>query len=491
MNGATIKKLLASNNAVQTCNIKDNADIKDVDFWSSDLKSLKDISQHTLYLAAAEEIAFVRGAHISCVTAAGEKLPALFHEIHKNLAKELAAERAYIRLLKNMYAGESIQSFLDDYAKDNGHFIAVLDISGRILAYSDTVIENTVWEQAVKDGFCDFDFMEHIRSRSKMSRQGSTDIPSVYYCKNKALYYLSNRIRIDGKYVGNVFMIRRTEDFKEQDYDVISTVSRIYSDIIRKEQLSNDVNTYLYGGILGDLLSGMTDAQARSRLRTSGLVFPANMRVVLLRSLQYLGEKYFHNTLLPKLQSYLPVFPYLMHREGLIIVADNDMLKTPGLTDKFNTFCTEQHLVAGVSDCFQDPVDFPEYFEQALSVVHLAQKLNREKSVLLFRDYSFYLLIASVKDKHRLKSIAHPALATLRNYDKEKQASLFETLRTFIACGYSPTEAADALFLHRNTFNYRKKKIEDLCGISLEDIGTRFQLACSYQIFDYLDSSFE
>ncbi len=491
MNGSDIKKLLAECNVENTCNINDNADIRDVDFWSNDFRSPGDISERTLYLAAAKEFPFVHNDHIPLVTAAGENLPSLFHVIHKNLSREMAAERAYIRLLKNMYAGESIQSFLNDYANENGHFIAVLDISGRILAYSDTVIENTVWEQAVKDGFCDFDFMEHIRNRSKMSRQGSTDIPSVYYCKNKALYYLSNRIRIDGKYVGNVFMIRKTEDFKDQDYDVISTVSRIYSDIIRKEQLNNDVNTYLYGGILGDLLSGMTDAQARSRLRTSGLVFPANMRVVLLRSLQYLGEKYFNNTLLPKLQSYLPVFPYLMHREGLIILADNDMLKTPGLVEKFNTFCTEQHLVAGVSDCFQDPVDFPEYFEQALSVVHLSQKLNREKSVFLFRDYSFYLLIENVKDKHKLKSLAHPALSTLRDYDEEKQASLFETLRTFISCGYSPTEAADALFLHRNTFNYRKKKIEELCGISLEDIGTRFQLACSYQIFDYLDSSFE
>ena len=109
----------------------------------------------------------------------------------------------------------------------------------------------------------------------------------------------------------------------------------------------------------------------------------------------------------------------------------------------------------------------------------------------MFRDFSFYLLIESVRDRSKLKSIAHPALATLRNYDEEKQASLFETLRTFITCGFSPTEAADALFLHRNTFNYRKKKIEDLCGINLEDNKTRFQLACSYQIFDYLDSSFE
>ncbi len=325
----------------------------------------------------------------------------------------------------------------------------------------------------------------------KASRQGNASLPTIYYCKNKALYYLSNRIHIDDKYVGNVFMIRKNDSFTEQDHDIITTVCRIYSDIIHKEQVSNDVNTYLYGGILGDLLSGMSDSQARGRLRNSGLTFPSNMRVVLLRSLQYYGDRYLKNTLLPQLQGYIPSFPFLTHREGLIIIADNNMIQDPALFVKFDNFCTEQHLIAGVSDVFSDPIMFPEYFEQAKSVVHLAQRLNRDGSVLTFREYSFYLLIESVKDRHLLKSFAHPALEALRNYDKEKQGSLFETLRTFIACSYSPTEAADALFLHRNTFNYRKKKIEELCGISLEDTKTRFQLACSYQIYDYLDSCFE
>lgn len=491
MEGKYIKKIFEKKKTIITCNISDNADIRDVDFWDSSLGIHEATDADTLYLVDKSDASFVQNDHITFLMAEQEYLPALFHELHKKLRKEEAAEKAYLSLLKNMYAGESIQSFLNAYAKENGHFIAVLDISGRILASSDPVIDNTVWQEAVKNGFCDYDFMEHIRNRSKMSRPGSTDIPSVYYCKNKALYYLSNRIHVGGKYVGNVFMIRRTDDFKEQDYNIITTVSRIYSDIIRKEQQNTDVNTYLYGGILGDLLSGMTDSQAQSRLRTCGLSFPDNMRVVVLRSFQYFGERYLHNTLLPKLQSYQPSFPYLVHREGLIVIADNDMINDKVLVEKFSNFCIDQHLVAGVSDVFQDPVRFPDYFEQAQSVVHLAQKLNVTNPILLFRDYAFYLLIESVKDRHQLKSIAHPALSILRNYDEEKQGSLFETLRTFITCGYSPTEAADALFLHRNTFNYRKKKIEDLCGISLEDNKTRFQLACSYQIFNYLDSSFE
>ena len=491
MKGYEVERIIEENNLDAVTFFDSEATFTDIDFWSEDLDRSAFSSQDTLFIVPITNSCFVRHDHSCSILINEAQMPLLYRLLHNKLRKEQTAERAYTKLLRSVYSGESMQSVLNEYAAENGHFIVVLDVSGRILANSFPVIANTVWEEAVKNGFCDYNFMDHIRSRSRKKRQGSSELPSVYYCQNKALYYLSNRIHISDRHVGNVFMIRKTEDFTEQDYDIITTIARIFSDIIRKEQQSNDVNTYLYGGIMGDLLSGMPESQARSRLKTSGLSFPKSMRVVLLRSFQYYGDRYLKTTLLPKLQSYIPDFPYLVHREGLIIIADNDKIKDSPLKDNFDRFCTSQHLVAGVSDIFTDPVQFPEYFEQASGVVRLAQKLNRNTSVLMFRDYAFYILLDNIDNQHKLKAIAHPALTTLRNYDEEKKSSLFETLRAFISYGFSPTETADALFLHRNTFNYRKRKIEEICGISLEDNMTRFQLACSYRIFDYLDASFE
>ncbi len=491
MKGCEIIKTIEENKLSTDCHIRSDAHFTDIDFWSEQITDPDYNSSETVYLAAYSDTSFVHHDHISYIRADEKDIPLLFRSLHGMLKKEQIAERAYTKLLKNIYSGESIQSVLNEYAAESGHFIVVLDISGRILANSTPVIDNKVWQDAVQNGFCDYDFMDHIRGRSRTARQGSSELPSVYYCKNKALYYLSNRIKIGDRHVGNVFMIRRSSEFSDHDYDFISTIARIFCDIIKKEQQSYDVSTYLYGGIMGDLLSGMSESQARSRLKTSGLEFPKSMRVVFIRSLQYYGDRYLRTNLIPKLKSYVPDFPYLIHREGLIVIADNDRIKNSDLKESVDRFCTAQHLIAGVSDVFNDPVLFPEYFEQARSVVGLAQKINRDSSVLMFRDYSFYLLVESVKDRHQLKSFAHPALTTLRNYDENKNSNLFETLDMFIRCGFSPSETADAMFLHRNTFNYRKKKIEELCDISLEDNSTRFQLACSYQIFDYLDTSFE
>ena len=489
MNGIDIIKIIEANNLNITCNIKASDTIKDIDFISEDGGYDTPINTNTLFLVPSEKAGIVRGRQFMMAVGEESSLLKFFHLSHNKLKKELAAEKAYTELLKSMYAGGSIQNVLNEYARVNGHFIVVLDVSGRILANSTPVIDSPVWQEAVNKGFCEYDFMEHIRDRSKKSRSGSLDIPSVYYCKNKALYYLSNRIRVGDLHVGNVFIIKKTDDFMENDYDIITTISRIFSDIIVKEKHTSDAASYLYGGILGDLLSGMPSSQSAARIKASGLKFPTNMRVIFLCPLHYLGDKYVDNTLLPELKTYISTFPYLVTGDGLAIVADVKQIREHELKEKFDDFCTRQHLIAGVSDCFSSIISFPEYYQQARSVVSLGKKLNRDSSVLLFRDWAFYLMIESVDNKSLLKDFAHPALTTLRNYDKNKNTNLFETLKAFIQVGFSPTEAADSLYLHRNTFNYRRKKIEELCDISLEDQSTRFQLACSYQIFDYLDNA--
>ena len=158
MYGNELKKLLDNSDLDLLYSIDNRAVIHDVDVINDSKKDILSYSSETIYLVK-KDIPFVHHDQIAYVIADEGVLLSLFHEIHTLLNKEQAAEKTYIRLIKSMYAGESIQSFLNDYASGNGHFIAVLDISGRILANSEPVIDSSVWQTAVKNGFCDFDFI--------------------------------------------------------------------------------------------------------------------------------------------------------------------------------------------------------------------------------------------------------------------------------------------------------------------------------------------
>ncbi len=53
----------------------------------------------------------------------------------------------------------------------------------------------------------------------------------------------------------------------------------------------------------------------------------------------------------------------------------------------------------------------------------------------------------------------------LEEYDRERRSDLVRTLRIYFAAGANASEAADRLFLHRNSMLYRLARIEKLTGL--------------------------
>lgn len=57
----------------------------------------------------------------------------------------------------------------------------------------------------------------------------------------------------------------------------------------------------------------------------------------------------------------------------------------------------------------------------------------------------------------------------LQEHDKMRGSDLVRTLRTYFAAGTNASEAADRLFLHRNSMLYRLERIQKLTGLDLKD----------------------
>ena len=57
----------------------------------------------------------------------------------------------------------------------------------------------------------------------------------------------------------------------------------------------------------------------------------------------------------------------------------------------------------------------------------------------------------------------------LVKHDRERRSDLVRTLRAYFAAGSNASEAADRLFLHRNSMLYRLARIQSLTGLDLKD----------------------
>ena len=61
-------------------------------------------------------------------------------------------------------------------------------------------------------------------------------------------------------------------------------------------------------------------------------------------------------------------------------------------------------------------------------------------------------------------------------HDRERRSDLVRTLRVYFATGANASEAADRLFLHRNSLLYRLERVQRLTGLDLKDQGARLAL---------------
>ena len=65
-------------------------------------------------------------------------------------------------------------------------------------------------------------------------------------------------------------------------------------------------------------------------------------------------------------------------------------------------------------------------------------------------------------------------LARLIEYDRKHQSNLVETLQAWLDAFGNVTAAADALFLHPNTFRYRLRRVAEVGELNLADPEERF-----------------
>ena len=64
----------------------------------------------------------------------------------------------------------------------------------------------------------------------------------------------------------------------------------------------------------------------------------------------------------------------------------------------------------------------------------------------------------------------------VERHDREHGGDLIRTLRAFFAANANASEAADKLYLHRNSLPYRLTRIEKLTGLDLKDHRARLAL---------------
>lgn len=126
-------------------------------------------------------------------------------------------------------------------------------------------------------------------------------------------------------------------------------------------------------------------------------------------------------------------------------------------------------LCAGVSDAQTGLEGVARLYRNAESALRIA--LRGAEPVRWYADLGLYKVLLSVEDHSVLEELYNDSLRPLVKYDQEHRTDYVQVLKCYLDNDASVQSVAKTTYLHRNTINYKIRRIKEIlnCDLTQED----------------------
>ncbi|MGI6006710.1 MAG: PucR family transcriptional regulator [Ruminococcus sp.] len=120
---------------------------------------------------------------------------------------------------------------------------------------------------------------------------------------------------------------------------------------------------------------------------------------------------------------------------------------------------------------YKDPGDFGQSYQEAKNLIAKKDMLPNPKNrkVLSASSMGIYKFMFNSGNQAEILDYCNEKLRRLEEYDHANGTFLQDTLLEYYMHGFSVGKTAEALYIHRNTLQYRIRKIEELLEMELDD----------------------
>ncbi len=148
-------------------------------------------------------------------------------------------------------------------------------------------------------------------------------------------------------------------------------------------------------------------------------------------------------------------------------------------------FLKENGLAAGVSQTANRLGHISARHQQAMKALEMGTLLDGAGPLYYYDSYAVYHCLELCASQINILQLCHRAVLMLESYDRKNGTELLSTLHAYLSCHRNLSEAAESLFVHRNTMSKRLAKINDLIHVDFQDAETVFHLMFSYRVLEY------
>jgi len=168
------------------------------------------------------------------------------------------------------------------------------------------------------------------------------------------------------------------------------------------------------------------------------------------------------------------------HSHAVLVIHNATGEISANAMNSLTQLMTANKMECRISLPFNNFLDIKAHFDLVQS--SLLSMGERRKCVSMYRDVMIRHIISEIGTSFPMRALCHQAAIKLHEHDLQNSTELLITLEKYLYNNRSIQKAGDALFIHRNTINYRLKKIEELTGLSLNGSESDLHLLLSCMV---------
>ncbi len=278
-----------------------------------------------------------------------------------------------------------------------------------------------------------------------------------------------------GERLGYVWLIAHNRLTDEMDMVTIEHAATVAALIFLRDRAVYETEQRLKSSLLDELLRSPTPIHTNLAERVRSLGLGNKQQVILMRRREPRS-----NNLLP-LSRLITEQLNLSGRRGTVVERAQDLAV---LIESDRTDCGLQlaktlweagrqqnyALSIGVGQASDGLNQLSASYQQALEALDIGAVFqSKEGGVVSFDSLGVLYWLRHLPDEIRAKNPFHQAVRLLAEHDAQHRTSFISTLEIYVDSGFNTQQAAERLYLHRNTLAQRLSKIEALTLLDLHD----------------------
>lgn len=393
-------------------------------------------------------------------------------------------QRGKDQLMETLLANRGLQAIVDTASKLLGNPCYVGDSRFKVLAIT-TIDESVdpVWAEVQAHGYATLEHMRELEEAGVDRRvrvgRGTQRVafPSSRYP------WLNIAVGDDLQHLAYFGMLEVNGPLDEDDLGLFSYTARIVACELRNARYESDSlrsarEHFLFEAVTEALISPeqFHDLMTRARIKDESpyLVFVVrdpHEKPEIPHAVRYQLENVSHAGFSISIQD--DVVFMLLGRRARAFEGER--------RERLAQALEESGLVCGMSPAFDDVHELARRCREAKVTADLDEGLGLGIALLAYDDPRVYPFSAVLAGHFSMSSFIHPHLHVLEDYDERKGTELVATLETYMRNNYNVAQTARDFFTHRNTIDYRLKRIEELIGVPLTDPNVNMALWLSLQ----------